>query len=310
MIKKIYLKILLITVLPPFAMGQQKNTGIYVDSVGQVYVQANMPTYYFVAPDKNQESRILITSKDPKANPMYFDGNGTHYIKVQDAETNKLVSFKIYADGIAPKVSLNFKNGLTLYSGKKIFVEVGSMATLTAKDNLSGVKEVFASIDNSDFTPTKTLLFDKGRYYKVKAYAMDNVGNISDTLRFGVITAIDSIVKINNIYFDTNSAKLRPESKVELEELLKVLEDYPEIKIEIRAHTDCRGDATYNLNLSEIRAESVVNYFIYKGINPSRLKFKGYGDTNPLNECVKGVPCTDEKYQENRRVEFKLLPIK
>jgi outer membrane protein OmpA-like peptidoglycan-associated protein len=310
MIKKIFLKTLLITAISPFVMGQQKEAGIYVDSIGQVYVQANMPAYFFVAPDNKQESRILVTSQDPKSNPMYFDGNGTHYIKTQDAETNKPISFKILADGIAPNVSLKFKNGLTMHSGKNIFVEEGSVANVIAKDNLSGVQNVFVSVDNSDFTPTKTLLFNKGRYYHVKTYAIDNVGNISDTLRFGVITAIDSIVKINNIYFNTNSASLRPESKIELNELVKVLAEYPEIRIELRAHTDCRGNSDYNLALSEKRAESVVNYLVCCGINSSRLKFKGFGDTNPINECVKGVMCSEEKHQENRRVEFKLLPIK
>jgi len=291
-------------------MGQQKGAGIYVDSLGQVYVQANMPAYFFIAPENNQEKRILITSKDPESNPMYFDGNGTHYIRTVDGETNRLISFKIFADGIAPKVNLSFKNTLLKNSRKRFYVEVGSKADIIAKDNLSGVQGVFVSIDNEDFTNTKTVVFDKERDYNIKTFAIDNVGNISDTLRFNVITAVDSIVKIRNIYFDTNSSRLRPISKLELDEFAQVLNEYPEIRIELRAHTDCRGDAAYNLNLSELRAESIVNYLIYKGVKKNRLTFKGYGDTNPVNECTKDVICSDEKHQVNRRVEFKILPIK
>jgi len=310
MIKRISLKLLLITAFSPLLMGQQKESGFYVDSLGQVYIQANLPAYFFIAPDSKPESRILLTSKDPKSNPMYFDGNGTHYIRTIDAETNKLVSFKVYADGIAPKVNLRFKNVLLKNSRKRFYVEVGSRADLLAKDNLSGVRDVFVSIDDSDFTNTKTVLFDKERDYLVKTFAIDNVGNISDTIQYRVITAVDSIVKIKNIYFDIDSPNLRSASKVELDEFIQVLTEYPEIRIELRAHTDCRGSADYNLKLSEMRAEVVVNYLIEKGINRNRLTFKGLGDTCPVNECTKDVTCTEEKHQENRRVEFKILPIK
>lgn len=310
MIKKIILKLLLIGAFTPLLMGQQKGAGIYVDSLDQVFVQANMPAYFFIAPDNKQDSRIPIASKDPNSNPMYFDGNGTHYIRTVDASTNKLVSFKILADGIAPKVRLSFKNVLLKNSQKRFYVEIGTKAEVIAKDNLSGVQGVFVSIDNSAFTSMKTITFDKERDYTVKTFAIDNVGNISDTLKINVITAVDSIVKIKNIYFDTNSSRLRPESKAELDEFIQVLKEFPEIRIELRAHTDSRGDALYNLNLSESRAEAIVNYIIYKGIAKNRLTFKGYGDTSPVNECKKGVTCSEEKHQENRRVEFKLLPIK
>lgn len=310
MIKKIAILFFLISVFGQFTFGQQKESGIYVDSLGQVFVQANMPAYFFIAPDNKQESRILIPSKDPKSNPMYFDGNGIHYIRTQDAETNKPVSFKIFADGIAPKVSLHFKKGLLMNSGKRFYVDEGSIADVTATDNFSGVRSVFVSVDGSNFSPTKTILFDKGSDYLVKTFAIDNVGNISDTLQFRVITAVNSIVKINNIYFDTNSAILRLDSKTELNEFIQVLTEYPEIRIELRAHTDCRGDAAYNLLLSDKRAEAIVNYLINKGISNSRLTFKGYGDTSPVNECAKGVNCSEEKHQENRRVEFRILPIK
>lgn len=301
---------MLITLITPFLMGQQKGSGIYVDSLGQVYVKADMPAYFFIAPDNKQEMRIPITSKEPNSNPMYFDGNGTHYIRTINASTNKLVSFKIFADGIAPKIRLSFKNVLLKNSRKKFYVEVGSKADIVVTDNLSGVQEVFVSTDDSEFTNAKTVIFDKERDYNIKIFAIDNVGNMSDTLMFNVITAIDSIVKIKNIYFDTNSSKLRPESKAELDEFVQILKEYPEIRVELRAHTDCRGDATYNLNLSESRAETIVNYIIYKGIDKNRLTFKGYGDTKPVNECTKGVTCSDEKHQVNRRVEFKILPIK
>lgn len=309
MIRRITLQILLITLFSQLLIGQEKESGIYLDSLGQVYVQASRPVYFFIASDNKLESRILFTSKDIDSNPMYFDGTGPHYIKTIDAETNKLINFKVLADGIAPIVTLNFNNILLKNSRRRVYVEVGSEAKIVAKDNLSGVRKVFVSIDGSDFTNLRTVIFDKETEYQLKTFAIDNVGNISDTIQYKVITAVDSIVKIKNIYFDINSSRLRPESRVELNEIVLVLNEYPEIRIELRAHTDSRGDAAYNLELSEIRAESIVNYFIYRGISKNRLTFKGFGDTKPINDCTKGVSCSEEEHQKNRRVEFKVLPV-
>ena len=195
-------------------------------------------------------------------------------------------------------------------SGKRYYVDEGATAGFIGKDNLSGVRSIQVSLNGLDFTNSKSVIFDKGNDYLVRAIATDNVGNISDTIKFRVITAVNSIIKIDNIYFDSNSANLRPESKNELNTFVQVLSEYPEVNIELRAHTDTRGDSAYNMNLSEKRAESVVNYLVSQGIDGNRLSFKGYGDTNPVNECTKGVMCTDAKHQENRRVEFKILPIK
>jgi outer membrane protein OmpA-like peptidoglycan-associated protein len=309
MIKKTILGLLLIA-STLITVAQQGEAGLYVDSIGQVYVQANKPAYFFIAPDSKPDSRILVPSKDPKSNPMYFDGNGIHYIRTNDAETNKPVSFKIYADGIAPKVTLHFNQGLLMNSGNRFYVDLSSSAVLRAKDNFSGVKGILISIDGSEFEISNLVFFNNEKDYSVKAFAIDNVGNISDTTQFRVITAVNSIVKMNNVYFDINSSILRPESKSELDEFVKVLTEYPEIRIELRAHTDCRGDAMYNQQLSERRAEAIVNYLILKGIANARLSFKGFGDTSPMNECVKGVNCPDDKHQANRRVEFRILPIK
>ena len=311
MLKRIILFSIFLSLFIDLSIGQTKVAGIYTDSTGQVYIQANLPAYFFISPAEKPEQKVLIPSQDPKSNPMYFDGDGIHYIRIQDAESNSPINFKIIADGIAPKVKVTFSSGLLMSSGKRFYVEAGSFAKLSAKDNASGVKDIFASINGSPFSKTeKEVQIGNGSDNTLRVFSIDNVGNISDTSEYRVITAVDAIVKINNIYFDTNSTKLRPDGKTELNELAKVLADYPEIRIELRAHTDSRGDANYNLLLSERRAETVANYLVYKGIESKRLVYKGYGDTCPVNECVKGVQCTEEKLQENRRVEFKILPFK
>ena len=92
---------------------------------------------------------------------------------------------------------------------------------------------------------------------------------------------ISAPVLIDNIFYDLNRATLRPESAKALDELVKMLEENPNITIELSAHCDYRGSAQYNKNLSQQRAESVVNYLIEHGIAKDRLTPVGYGKEKP-----------------------------
>lgn len=92
---------------------------------------------------------------------------------------------------------------------------------------------------------------------------------------------ISAPVLIENIFYDFNKATLRPESATALDELVRLLNENPNITIELSAHTDCRGSDQYNERLSQQRAESVVNYLIQHGIAADRLTPKGYGESRP-----------------------------
>ncbi|MFK7755459.1 MAG: OmpA family protein [Flavobacteriales bacterium] len=116
-------------------------------------------------------------------------------------------------------------------------------------------------------------------------------------------------VQLDNIYYDYGKAAIRPDAAAELDKLVSILEENPTIVIELSSHTDARGSAPYNLNLSKKRAQSAVNYIISKGIVKNRLVSKGYGELKPLNKCIDGVKCTEEEYQLNRRTEFTILDI-
>jgi outer membrane protein OmpA-like peptidoglycan-associated protein len=107
---------------------------------------------------------------------------------------------------------------------------------------------------------------------------------------------------LRNIFFDTNSSVLRPESKTEIERIANIMNDNPELKIEISGHTDSQGEDKYNQWLSEKRAKSVVDALIDSGIDPSRLEYVGYGELDPIESNL-----TEEGRQENRRTEFKIL---
>ena len=113
---------------------------------------------------------------------------------------------------------------------------------------------------------------------------------------------IGQVVRLNNVFFDFDKWDLRPESFVELDRVVKLLNDNPAIEIEMSAHTDARGSDDYNFKLSDNRARSVMEYIISKGIAASRIVSQGYGETKPV-----ATNDTDDGRQLNRRVEFKIM---
>jgi outer membrane protein OmpA-like peptidoglycan-associated protein len=109
---------------------------------------------------------------------------------------------------------------------------------------------------------------------------------------------------IKMIYFDLDKSNIRPEAALDLEKILVVLSDHPTMKLDIRSHTDSRATFTYNNALSDRRAKSTIQWLIKNGVAANRLAGKGYGETQLINKCADGVPCTEAEHQENRRSEF------
>ncbi|SER25671.1 OmpA family protein, partial [Myroides profundi] len=111
-------------------------------------------------------------------------------------------------------------------------------------------------------------------------------------------------LKLNPIYFDFDKSNIRRDASIELMKVVEVLKEYPTMKIDVRSHTDSRGNDDYNLRLSDRRAKSTVQWIISQGIEASRVTGQGYGETQLQNKCSNGVPCTVEEHQLNRRSEF------
>ena len=118
------------------------------------------------------------------------------------------------------------------------------------------------------------------------------------------------IFRLENIYYNYGQFFIRPDAAKELEtKLIPLLRKYPEMQIEIRSHTDSRSSDTFNTKLSESRARAVVDYLAARGIDTSRVKAKGYGESELLNECSDGIICDEAQHQANRRTEFKILAL-
>jgi len=109
---------------------------------------------------------------------------------------------------------------------------------------------------------------------------------------------------IDIIYFDLDKSNIRPDAAVELAKILEVMKEYPTLEIDVRSHTDSRQTSKYNINLSERRAKSTIEWLIQNGVAPNRLTGKGYGETQLWNNCADDVPCSEEEHQANRRSEF------
>jgi outer membrane protein OmpA-like peptidoglycan-associated protein len=107
---------------------------------------------------------------------------------------------------------------------------------------------------------------------------------------------------IEGIYFKTGSAEILSGSYVVLDRALKVLQEYPAVNLEISGHTDNRGGAAYNRNLSQRRADAVRTYFLTRGISPARLISVGYGPSRPLSDNRSAAGRA-----KNRRTEFRLI---
>ena len=125
-----------------------------------------------------------------------------------------------------------------------------------------------------------------------------------DVVTGGFGDDLAKLLQLSTIYFDLNKYNIRPDAEIEIQKVIVAMEKYPSLKIKVNSHTDSRGIDAYNLWLSQMRAESTVNYMISKGISPNRLQGEGFGETRLVNECFNGVLCSEEEHQLNRRSEF------
>ncbi|MCB9283960.1 MAG: OmpA family protein [Lewinellaceae bacterium] len=117
---------------------------------------------------------------------------------------------------------------------------------------------------------------------------------------------VDTEIILENIYYDFDRWEIRPDAEPTLNRLAKDLELNPEIRIRLGSHTDCRGTARYNQELSQRRAQSAVEYLIAKGISPDRLQATGYGEEFPAVDCICS-DCTEAQHQTNRRTTFTII---
>lgn len=180
-------------------------------------------------------------------------------------------------------------------------------------------KFLFRVFENENYTligETDGYLVKRQPYTTLgKSVPLESLKELVTNIYLDTLIVLDRLEKnkifiLENIYFDYDKADIRADAAVELNKLVQLLEDNPEIKIELSSHTDSVASDVYNLELSQRRAESTVAYLIRKGIAPERLVAKGYGESKPIarNTNPDGTDNPDGR-QRNRRTEFKILEI-
>ncbi len=113
----------------------------------------------------------------------------------------------------------------------------------------------------------------------------------------------DCVGQIYKVYFPFDKWDLKTAGKAELDRLATEMQKYPEVRLEMKSHTDSRGPASYNMKLSEKRGKSVLDYLSAKGISASRVNAQAFGETQLVNKCADGVKCTEADHAVNRRTE-------
>lgn len=118
---------------------------------------------------------------------------------------------------------------------------------------------------------------------------------------------INEPIRLNNIYYDYDDDKILLDAEQDLTIILELMNQYPELVIELSSHTDSRGLTGYNEDLSQRRANSAKAWLLGRGVADDRINAVGYGESQILNQCVNGVKCDDEEHRFNRRTEFKII---
>ncbi len=204
----------------------------------------------------------------------------------------------------------------------KTFTIRGLVTTQKDRQPITGVKVVLKN--ECDSTIQEAITDEKGSYqfevpvgcdYTIEALK-DNFGTMGSKIKNGEVADANismfekgDVIKIENIYYNTNKWDLRPEAIKELDKLVDLMNKYPKMQIEFGSHTDSRSSTKYNKTLSTKRSKGAVAYIVKKGIAAKRIKAIGYGESQPVNKCKDGVVCTEEEYQQNRRTEMKILNL-
>jgi len=117
---------------------------------------------------------------------------------------------------------------------------------------------------------------------------------------------VDDKIILNKIYFDLDKSTIRPDAALELDRLVSLMNKYPALGVKAETFADIRGSDSYNLALTQRRAESLVSYVVSKGIDSSRLSAEGRGEAMALNNCDT-QKCTEQQYEDSRRSEFTIV---
>lgn len=197
------------------------------------------------------------------------------------------------------------------------------------RDAETGVEKELSTSESGEFTePLDKQLNEEGTYsidvrktgYYPNSFVFSTVFtengqySINDKVNLAMVpvSSVDQkVAEIDMIFFDFDKSYIRPDAQRRLDGIVELMNQYPELVIELGSHCDCRGTEGYNVGLSDRRAKETADYIKKRISNPERIFGKGYGKTRLLNECeceaTSDSNCSDEEHQMNRRSEFRII---
>ncbi|MBT8262250.1 MAG: PD40 domain-containing protein [Bacteroidia bacterium] len=156
-----------------------------------------------------------------------------------------------------------------------------------------------------DFSTSEKSFVTTGEYesdVKKTLYLLSEEDNELRDAKIGEDLGV--LLNLNPIYFDLSQSYIRPDAQIELLKVVEAMQKFPNLKIDVRSHTDSRSSDAFNMKLSDARAKSTINYLVGAGVSPDRVTGRGYGESQLLNRCANGVQCSEADHQLNRRSEF------
>lgn len=236
-------------------------------------------------------TKELLLEKDPKLSLLAL---------VKDAKTNVLLE----------GVTLTLKEQGSAPADKSVTGAEGEFRKKLNNKKIGDVLSYTITVEKQGYL-SKTSTFQ----HTITAPGEINMSQYVNLAIGKVAVGMDlaTMIEIKPIYFDLGKSVIRKDAAIELDKVVAIMMEYPNMFIELGSHTDCRSSAASNLKLSAARAKASAAYIVKKGINKTRIVGKGYGETKLLNNCAcegKVVStCSEEEHTKNRRTEFLITKL-
>lgn len=279
------------TVLQTTKTDAQGNFHFSLEPNSNYVISTNIPRYYTTSYEISTND---MESGDTKEQKVEVEKDPKHGLtaSVTDRNTGEVIAgVKVHlTDNITGEdIGIFFTNELgemaTAVPGKKLQERISYNIELSKEGYLTNTRTYNAKIDRDG------------------PVSLQEVLDVS-MVKFEKGVDIGKVYELQPIYFDYNQFLIRPDAALELDKIVKIMNENPAMYIELGSHTDARGSAEANLKLSDKRAKASADYIRTRISNPSRITGKGYGESHLLNNCGDNINCTEEQHAVNRRTEF------
>lgn len=284
---------------------------ITIQNVNGQEVMKSMPPDKGINGETDAKGRFLTEVKPGNyAISVSKEGYQSKQIRVQISKPGNEVAVQLEKTPNINKIQWN-PSVFNYVTNAPLSGAVMVLTNKTTGDQDTVVTDVNGMVDHylNPNTKYKVDMYQAGRL--IGSTEIDTQGWMPNQLTMQNISVAPllpgSIIELPNIYYNFNDATLRPDGRKDLDLLVSLMQQHPSIKVELASHTDCRGNSKYNQDLSQRRADGVVDYLASQGIARARLRPVGYGESEPRNRCRDGVNCTEQEHARNRRTEVRIL---